>query len=328
MRQCETWYPRQDEEVLISQAAAGLMVLPGGTAILNVRAQLLLDHQFTELDEYYRVCDGDVIRKKSLVDTCAPGCTAKFTSTKPTENGSVTNSQEGPPLPWLTGLGERIPFDKNTDQTITGTKVLKEAQPRKEPGDYQESIVAHWKLEPVDPCAEVRKLIEQDLAWAEAYLNAALQKQAGASGSKMNELVMQWLKDHWSRTGKGEGEGGREGEGGGDDIQTDMKVEADCEIHGAEDFRKKQRGACKPRIITEALIAHEERHVRQCEWQAKQEAMPWDEPTGEILGNNEGAAYLTGVAKALPWYRDNCPGESATLYARKAALEKKRQSSH
>jgi len=308
-------YGGQSGKVLIGQASAGLMEMPDGTAILSIRGQMLLDRASSDLMEHHRVCEGDIVRKEMRVETCEPGCTTKLTVGTPAENGSQTTSQLLPPLPWLAGLGERIPFTKNSGQTLTGSKIISEEKATEE-GGYQETTTADWKVNPVDPCEEVRALIEQDLAWTEGFLDDAIRAKAGADANKLIELVVIRLR-------------GNVPDDENDDPEVeepilDMEVNKECKIEGKDAFRKNSRDNCKPQIITEALLAHEQRHVSQCQKQQKNEpGLPWGQGTAARYGNNEADAHLAGINKALGWYEDQCPGEQASLRSRTVAAEKK-----
>ena len=303
-------YGGQSGEVLIGQASAGLMEMPDGTAILSIRGQMLLERASSDLMEHHRVCEGDIVRKEMRVETCGPGCTTKLTVGTPAENGSQTTSQLLPPLPWLAGLGESIPFTKNSGQTLTGSRILSE-QKATEEGGYQETTTADWKVNPVDPCEEVRALIEQDLAWTEAFLDDAIRAKAGADTNKLIELVVNRLRGDVPDNPELE------------EPILDMEVDKECKIEGEDAFRKNNRDNCKPRIITEALVAHELRHVSQCQKQQTDETeLLWGQGTAARYGNNEADAHLVGINKALGWYEDQCPGEKATLRRRTVVAEK------
>jgi hypothetical protein len=309
----QTLYPGQGDAALVAGASAGVMELPGGKAMLSVRAQALLQVTRSEVSELHRVCDGDVVRKESRWETCAPGCTGETKISPPAENGSQMTMQTSPPLPWLSGFGERIDFPKDVGQAISGTKPLGEKKPSRE-GDYSETSVAQWTLEPTDPCEQVRALIEQDLAWTDAFLDRSLLEESGGDADTMSRLVEQRMIGD---------QGGGQAQPSSQDVHVDMSVRSDCKIHGADDFRQASLEKCEPRIITDALMAHEERHVRQCEWHRDNGSTAFSHPTAEGYALAEASAHLAGIRKALSWYEDHCSGETVSLRQRMAAAEQK-----
>jgi hypothetical protein len=240
----------------------------------------------------------------------------EVSKTPPSKNGSTTTVTSYPPLPHLFGFTEKIPMPKGTGPA-GGSKIIGEKKAR-HPGDYSETTVASWSLTPRDPCDDVRKLIEQDLAWTEAYMDEAIRQQAKGDPQAMKKLV-------YKRVYKA---GGVEG-GGSGDADIEMKLDGKCEIVGADEFKKKALEDCKPGIIVDTLLAHENRHVGQCKFAEENRAgepggrHSYFNPTPEEYGNNEGAAHLVGIRKALNWYEDNCKGDTSSMRARKAAMESK-----
>jgi len=163
-------------------------------------------------------------------------------------------------------------------------------------GHYDETITAEWRFAAKDPCQDVIRQVQDDLAFAEAYADkkirdfaSTLDEYKNLVGDKAYKII------HGKPPSRGQG-----------DYEEDDSPFVDpetCEINGLEEYRQKLADSCRPDIIIESIEAHEQTHQEQCE--KFQKEMLSGKP--HIMGMMEVTAYKTGIGVLLDWLETNCP---------------------
>lgn len=162
-------------------------------------------------------------------------------------------------------------------------------------GHYDETITAEWRFSAKDPCQDVIRQVQNDLAFAEAYADKKIQDFASTLDEYKNLIGDKAYKIiHGKPPSRQQGDFEEE-----DSPFVDPET---CEIVGLEDYRQKLADKCKPDIIIESIEAHEETHQEQCE--KFQKEMLSGNP--HIKGMMEVTAYKTGIRVLLDWLETYC----------------------
>jgi len=191
------------------------------------------------------------------------------------------------------------------NNSIKGTMKISETKPKFE-GDYKEICTASWELNAKDPCPIVYKNMMYDIAMAEAFSDKEIMDRA-KSMKEYKDLVDQKANEIF----KG---GTGISPGGGGDSEVRMSTNSNCKIIfrdedgnkiSKDEYKNRIAKKCLPNILFEQSLAHEEKHVDQCN-KHKQEFILGGIKNTHIRGAMEVGAYLRGIKKLFYWLKENC----------------------
>ena len=203
-------------------------------------------------------------------------------------------------------------------ERIKGSERLIDVKAEK-PGEWNRLMVAEWDLRMKNYCNDVFDALYADLAVAEAYNDPNLRNQTG-DATTYNDLVFQQAGQTFrsnnpnrdSNTSVEMSTGKR----------TNDKGEKECYVDGVREAKESMKRRCLPEVIFYAVYVHEERHVRQCNFD------PDMFPPNNVdkLGVYETDAYMAGIRKYISWLELNCRDDQRLAVAkdRLAALKANR----
>ena len=174
-------------------------------------------------------------------------------------------------------------------------------------GDYKEVCTASWELNAKDPCPIVYRNMMYDIAMAEAFSDKKIMDLA-KSIKEYKDLVDQKANEIF----KG-GTGSSPGGGGDSEVRMSTRPK-DCKIifkdeDGNEISKDKYKNRiakkCLPYILFKQSLAHEEKHVDQCN-KHKKDFILGGKKNPHIRGAMEVGAYLRGIKKLFYWLKENC----------------------
>lgn len=179
------------------------------------------------------------------------------------------------------------------------------------------TLSVQWSFKPNDPCQKLREMIENDLAYAEGYLDRATRQKPM---NKYKCYVDRWVFERMYGSpppsgaldcekipdGDGKKPGGDRGNGVGDEIW----VDGDCNLMNETPYREKAKRNCTPEEIISGILAHEKTHVAQC----KSDRNRFNTSDTRILGDMEVAAHLVGIANMLGSLKRLCPNYDTSPY--------------
>jgi len=170
-------------------------------------------------------------------------------------------------------------------------------------GVWQETMVASWRFEAIDPCEAVSAQLLESMALLAAYNDVTL-LNSGLDGKAYDAAIGKLAGEILGRTLTTQ-KGGKK-QGGGYHVSADLGVRtSDCKLVGKDRYEDAQKKACFPEIIYDAVIAHEMKHVAQCEGDQELFERGLDhDPL--IQSKNEIEAYCTEIGMLFKWMDRNC----------------------
>jgi hypothetical protein len=288
-----------------------LMVEDGGKYTLSVQSFAMVLHLQDHIYEDYNACTGKTKRTEHSIRPAAKGTPPGSSSESGKQEGKIvkTTHQTLPPLPLPAGfVGEGAVSGPMLEGSVEFV------EKRSEIGGYDETTTSTWSLRAKDPCQDAYKQLLEDLAWAEAYLNADIQKQVADENI---ENIGQRIKTYEERVNQQvyrilHGEEPPEGEL----TDTDASVDGAGETEGLEELKERLARECKPDVIYDSIEKHEKTHQKQ------QKAFEEEYNAGDVVifGLMEVTAYLAGVHVLLDWLDFNCP--EMPLVSAKSRIQK------
>ena len=170
-------------------------------------------------------------------------------------------------------------------------------------GVWQETMTASWRFEVVDPCQAVTEQLGQSMAFLAAYNDVTL-LNSGLDGRAYDEAIGKLAGEIYSRTMAAQKGGGSSG--GEYRASTDLGVDIrDCKLVGKDAYEDAQKKSCQPEIIFDAVIAHEMKHVGQCE-SDRGLFIRGHKYDPVIQSKYEIEAYCTEIGMYFKWLDRNC----------------------
>lgn len=183
--------------------------------------------------------------------------------------------------------------------------------------DKKSSLYVQWSFKPNDPCQKLREMIENDLLYAEGYLDKAT-RQRPMNNYKCH--VDRWVFERMCGSPpppgvldcekKPDGDGKKPGRGGGDGVGDEIGVDRDCNLVNEKPYREKAKRNCTPEEVISGIMAHEKTHVEQC----KRDRARYNTSDPAVWGDMEVAAHLVGIANMLGSLKRLCPNYDTTPY--------------
>jgi hypothetical protein len=183
--------------------------------------------------------------------------------------------------------------------------------------DKKSSLYVQWSFKPNDLCQKLREMIENDLLYAEGYLDKAT-RQRPMNNYKCH--VDRWVFERMYGSPpppgvldcekKPDGDGKKPGRGGGDGVGDEIGVDRDCNLVNEKPYREKAKRNCTPEEVISGIMAHEKTHVEQC----KRDRARYNTSDPAVWGDMEVAAHLVGIANMLKSLKRLCPNYDTTAY--------------
>ena len=194
--------------------------------------------------------------------------------------------------------GEKVIIDKTEDAVLHALYGAgKYGQ-----GKWHEVMTASWHFEVVDPCNVVTEQLHKSMAFLAAYNDVTL-LNSGLDGKAYDAAIGDLAGEIYSRTMAGQ-KGGKSG--GKYKAGSDLGVRiSDCKLVGKDRYEDAQKKACFPEIIYDAVIAHEMKHVGQCE-SDRGLFIRGRKYDPVIQSKYEIEAYCTEIGMYLKWLERNC----------------------
>jgi len=183
--------------------------------------------------------------------------------------------------------------------------------------DKKSSLYVQWSFKPNDPCQKLKDMIENDLAYAEGYLDRATRQKPM---NKYKCYVDRWVYErlHGSPPPSGaldcekipDGDGKKPGGDRENGVGDEIWVDGNCNLMNEKPYREKAKRNCTPEEIISGVLAHEKTHVEQC----KSDRARFNTSNTEVFGDMEVAAHLVGIANMLQSLKRLCPNYDTTPY--------------
>ncbi len=271
-----------------------LYVFPDGRYVLSANSEVYTTTNQLTTDKEKHVCKNDGKTHTLDIHTCG------FDEKEETKVGEeFISSKIHPRIVSLAFMSPENSYMENN--VIKGSMKISENKPKFD-GDYKENYTASWEFNAKDPCPIVYKNIMYDLALAEAFADIELMELANSMGGDSmkvyKDLVDQKANDIY-KSGPGAGSEG--------DIDSSARMSTyppDCVILHKDEYKNQLAKKCLPYILYKASLAHEEKHVDQCQKYHKEFLQGRKDP--EIRGMMEVGAYLKGIKKLFYWLKENC----------------------
>jgi hypothetical protein len=293
-------YTSKDAPPLVEMASVTLHVRPGGSYDLLAASHALTRTHEDTFEEQKDRCDDTTKQFETHFDTGKIGDPITSDIGAPEETGKVTKTvirQTFPPLTLPAGFAAE---ETGTENLIRGKMLISEKK-SSYPGGYNEVENGSWSFRIKDICKEVHTQLREDLAFAEAYVDPALHLAANllpANGriKGYEKLVNERAIEIYY------GEGPPPGEG--DPTTTDAVADDKwCKGDGREELKEKLQKECRPEVIYDSFVVHEDMH---CE----QKRLTKDFGLGNdpaVWGLQEVNAYLAGAEVLMSWLEEHCP---------------------
>jgi hypothetical protein len=288
----------KEAKPLEDTTAVTLLVEDGGAYALSVQSFATVVHLQDHIYEDYNACTEKTTRREHHIRPAAKGqpLSESFESLKPGEDKVKVTRQALPPLPLPAGcVGEGVvsgPRLEGKVELIEKKSTIK--------GGYEQTTTSNWELEAKDPCPDAYNQLLEDLAWAEAYLDADIQEKV-----EDIENIKQRIKTYEKLVNQQVYRimHGREPPDG-ELADTDASVDGDSgRTEGLEELKKRLARECKPDIIYESIEKHEKTHSKQLQTFEEE----YNSGNAVIFGLMEVTAYLAGIQVLMDWLEFNCP---------------------
>ncbi len=275
-----------------------LMLMPGGAYLLSAKSFPMVRHLQDHIYEDYNACNGKTTRKEHHIRPAkGPQPLSKsIESLKPGGDRVTVTHQSLPLLPLPAGVaGEGVV----SGPVLEGRVELIETK-SKVKGGYEEKTISTWEFAEKDPCEDAYQRLLEDLAWAEAFVDADIQEQVeDIRNTERRIKTYEQLVDrqvyrilHGKEPPKGEL------------TDTDASVDgASGEAKGLEELKERLARECKPSVIYESIEKHEKTHQKQFDKFEEE----YNSGDVEIYGLMEVTAYLAGIQVLMDWLEVNCP---------------------
>lgn len=279
-----------------------LMIMGGDSYLLDVQSlatvHILQDHIY----ESYNACTGKTKRSEGYVLPGGEGEPPSF-STNVTDldwEGTRVTRYKFPLLMLPAGFhGEGEASGSILEGTV---EIIERGNKVKVKGGYDVTTESTWRFEAKDPCKEVYDQLMEDIAWAEAYLDADIHEKVKniKDPEERMKTYHKLVNQHTFRSMHGreppEGElADTDAEVGGGSLEKWLKA-----------LKKKLADQCKHDIIYKSIEKHEKEHLKQAD-KFKSE---WNSGNAAIYGLMEVTAHLIGIHVLLNWLEFNCPETS------------------
>jgi hypothetical protein len=292
----KTIYSGKDCASPKEMTGVGLYVFADGKYTLQVKSDVYATTKQFTTDEEKLVCKND--GKKHTVEIHICGFDEKEETIVGEE---LISSKIHPRLVTLAFMSPKNSYMENN--SLKGNMQISETKPKFE-GDYKEICTASWELNAKDPCPIVYNNMMYDIALAEAFSDIEIMDLA-ENMKEYLDIVDQKANEIY-RGGTENDPAGVGGPEGGESPAVRMRTHPlDCVIIGKDEYKNEIAKKCLPYILYKQSLAHEEKHVDQCEKYHK-EFLRGSKTDREIRGMMEVGAYLRGIKKLFYWLKENC----------------------
>ena len=306
----KTIYSGKDCASPKEMTGVGLRVFPDGKYTLQVKSDVYATKKQFTTDKEKLVCNNSEKVHRVDIHTC------DFDEKEETIVGEeLMSSKIHPRLVTLPFMSPKNSYIENN--SINGTMTISETKPKFE-GDYKEICTASWELNAKDPCPIVYRNMMYDIALAEAFSDMEIMNLT--NNMKDYKYLVDKKANEIYRGGKEVDPTGGGGSEGGESSEVRMNTDPkDCEIIiknedgneiSKDEYKNMIAKKCLPYILFEQSLAHEEKHVDQCNKYHDEFIRGGTDP--EIRGMLEVGAYLRGIKKLFYWLKENCEEHDLT----------------
>jgi hypothetical protein len=297
-------YEGEGVKPLEGTTAVTLMVEDGGVYTLTVQSFALVLHLQDHLYKDYNACTGKTKQTEHYIRPATKGQPpgSSSDSTKPGGDSVKITRQTLPPLAFPAGF--------TGEGAVSGTMLEGEVElieKKSDVGGYEETTRSTWSLAAKDPCQDAYNQLLEDLAWAEAYVNADIQSKVERQNI---ENIKQRIKTYEKLVNQQvyrilHGEEPPEGELADTDAYVDG---ATGKAEGLDELKDRLARECKPDIIYDSIEKHERTHQKQ------EQTFEEEYNSGDVVifGLMEVTAYLAGIHMLIDWLERNCPEVNLT----------------
>ncbi len=287
--------------------------MPAGRYHLFLDTKVFQAMSGYSITQRHNVCTGVTTEKRLEWKPVPPGSKPSQTGIGSQDSNTVVLTNPYTLSTPLGGAVTNVFIDFNPNGCSGSQTLLQEKKPR-----FEQTLTVHWKFKPNIPCSHLVEAIQNDLAYAQAYLDKATRQKTTDMdqykcyvdrkayeilyGSPPPAGVLECDKKPSGPGAESSSPGGNDGDdvlGVGDEIG----VDENCNLVNEQAYREKARRNCIPEEVVEGIIAHEKTHVNQC----KTDRARYNAKDTAIWGNMEVAAHLIGIDHMLKSLKRLCP---------------------